>query len=1196
MGSVERERADDQLAEALAAYHDLLAAGKEPPPDWAQAVDPTLVPEWNWLASFLNLVEEAWPRAGEKSGDVDAAKASIPESDRHEDRRPGPPSAEPEVCRRFGRFQIRQALGQGGFGVVFLAWDPVLRRNVALKVPQPEALLTPEARKRFQRKAHAAAGLDHPNIVPVYESGSAGTIAYIASAYCPGPTLADWLARQSRPVPARDAAALSATLARAIEHAHERGVLHRDMKPSNILLQRGGPYSQHPEENDSLASYQPRITDFSLAWLADGEGPATRSGAPFGSPPYMAPEQAEGKLKAIGPPTDVYGLGCTLYELLTGGPPFRGESQLETLRRLIADDPVPPRRTRQDVPAELDAIVLRCLEKASAARYPTARAVAEDLDRFLAGEPTLARPPGAWVLLRRKARRHRTALFVLAAVAACAVLLLAGGLIYETRLDAAHRLTERKDAEARARESANERHRQDVSDIRLAERLLGEGQSPRAQEILARLGRSPGEDDGRDFARYHLLRRCHTEKRTLTGHRGDVYHVEFSPGGDFLVSTGKDGMVLIRETKTWQVARSIKASATEVNGAVFSPDSKTLAAIDDEGKLKLWEIATSKCTLELDAHAGEASGGQFLADGQVVMTGGRKDGFIKLWDRKTGGMRKAIRAAQTGYLDAAAVSPDRSILATVGGKDVKLWNLASGALIASLSASGGGQSVVFSHDGTKLAVAAEGDRLVRVWDISSGRLLRTLLGHSDGVFSVLFSPDDRRIISASDDATIRIWDSATGVQLGMHQGHSGKIWSLALSPDGRTIASASHDGTVKLWDSEPPSTSLRLPITEPRLLSFGADGQSVSVLEVDRSEKAWFISCWDVFSGSLRERNHIELNGQFQNAWFLSDGEVLAIATTDGVCTFWNAGGVRLESSRMRGSVPLGTISFSPKNRYLMHRFEAGRFALRDLSSSRDIPLPWTEVCASVITPSEEVIAARWAGELIRWDPRTEPSTALAVKGSPFSHLMTIAKDGRTLALVDYDLQTIELRSAETLRPIKAIARAHHRITALALRPGEHARHQLGRNRQAMGCRHRRRAADFRNVDRLCLEPPFLIEWQRDRIVLHPDRRRAVGGPSVADCEIRAQSSVVFTSAVMDLSGFFERLEHLGRVPIDLHFREDVPHDPFAVDDEGRSLDAHVLLPVHVFLFPDAIIGTDLVADVREQGKRKVEFLGELGV
>jgi serine/threonine protein kinase len=216
-----------------------------------------------------------------------------------------------------GRFEVIRELGQGGFGVVYLARDPVLGREVALKVPRAEMLVSPEARRRFLREGRAAAGLDHPHIVPVFESGEIGPFAYIVSACCEGPTLSAWLRERTQPVAARVAARLVADLADAVQHAHDRGILHRDLKPSNILLQSGG---------DSTDSFVPisRITDFGLARIVEeaGVGEETRSGSPLGSPPYMAPEQAAGKRRDVGPAADVYSLGATLYEILSGRPPF----------------------------------------------------------------------------------------------------------------------------------------------------------------------------------------------------------------------------------------------------------------------------------------------------------------------------------------------------------------------------------------------------------------------------------------------------------------------------------------------------------------------------------------------------------------------------------------------------------------------------------------------------------------------------------------------------------------------------------------------------------------------------------------------------------------------------------------------------------------------------------------------------------
>jgi serine/threonine protein kinase len=265
---------------------------------------------------------------------------------------------------RIGRFEVQGILGQGGCGIVFLARDPLLNRAVALKIPQPEMLLMPESRQRFLREGRAAGCLDHPNLLPVFEAGEIGAICYLASAYVPGITLKEWLRRHDGLASVNPAAELLAKLADAMHHAHQKGICHRDLKPGNILLSGDG--------NDSdLSSFVPRIIDFGLAKvLHEGAGDAvTRSGAVFGTPRYMAPEQAVGKTQAVGPTTDIHALGVILYELLTGQTPYQGESDLDILRHVIADEPLRPGKIRPHVPRDLETICLKCLEKDPAHRY-----------------------------------------------------------------------------------------------------------------------------------------------------------------------------------------------------------------------------------------------------------------------------------------------------------------------------------------------------------------------------------------------------------------------------------------------------------------------------------------------------------------------------------------------------------------------------------------------------------------------------------------------------------------------------------------------------------------------------------------------------------------------------------------------------------------------------------------------------------
>ncbi len=301
-----------------------------------------------------------------------------------------------------GRFQIQRLLGRGGMGNVFLAFDPTLQRPVALKVPRFDVAGDPLLRERFLIEARSAAKLSHPNLVEVYDAGLDGSICFIASAYCDGPDLENWLASQDHPVEPKLAAGLVERVAQAIHYCHEMGIVHRDLKPANILLasatddqiaaQRGMPFT-------------PKITDFGLARVIEERLSQTRSSLIVGTPLYMAPEQADGRTDAVGPATDIFALGVILYELLTGRPPFEGRTALTVLSRIQREEPVSPTRVHRQVPAGLEAICMRCLRKLPEERYKSAGALAADLKKWQNGGRISARRFTLWDRFRTWSRQ-----------------------------------------------------------------------------------------------------------------------------------------------------------------------------------------------------------------------------------------------------------------------------------------------------------------------------------------------------------------------------------------------------------------------------------------------------------------------------------------------------------------------------------------------------------------------------------------------------------------------------------------------------------------------------------------------------------------------------------------------------------------------------------------------------------------------
>ncbi len=407
------------------------------PDDMLAALSEEQLGEFQEIQQAMELLNQAKPHADQAAVDSMTIQQDPTAADGTTAR-----SLETAPPDSIGHYEVVETLAAGGFGIVVKARDTKLGRIVALKIPRIESLLSgPDARARFAREARLVAMLGHPAIVPVYEAGADGPLLFIASAFCDGGTLGHWFHDQGRQIAPDTAAQITARLAEAVQHAHARGVIHRDLKPGNVLLHFG---DQDPGSRQATVVNALRIADFGLARFMRSDQAMTQTGATIGTPAYMSPEQARGAVDEIGEAADIYALGAILYELLTGRPPIVGESNLATMRAIETETPVPPRQINREVPPDLDAICRKSLEKQPRHRYRSAQDLEDDLNRYLAGQSVLARPAGPLTRLNRWSRRNPLVAGSLGAAFAALAVGLACSITFAVNADRARRLASEK--------------------------------------------------------------------------------------------------------------------------------------------------------------------------------------------------------------------------------------------------------------------------------------------------------------------------------------------------------------------------------------------------------------------------------------------------------------------------------------------------------------------------------------------------------------------------------------------------------------------------------------------------------------------------------------------------------------------------------------------------------------------------------
>jgi WD40 repeat protein len=729
------------------------------------------------------------------------------------------PSAAPRVV---GDYELLEELGRGGMGVVYRARQHRPGRVVALKMIRAGSLASAAEVRRFRNEAEAAAGLDHPHIVPIYEVGDQEGQLFFSMRFLEGGSLADRLGLgtdRAHPLPPRDAARLLITVAQAVHHAHQRGVLHRDLKPSNILLDAAGG---------------PHVADFGLAKQLNSDGDLTQSGTLLGTPGYMAPEQAapmpapgrrgggDERLRATTA-LDVYGLGTILYALLTGRAPFQGDTPLDTLDRVRSSEPVPPRRIRDEVDRDLEAVCLKCLEKEPARRYGSAEALAEDLERWLAGKPTCARTIGPLGRVLRWCRRKPLAM----ALIVLSVALLAGST---TALVVGLVSMARSHAAGQEREAAQRRQHY-PTDMRSANEYLLHGDFDKAAEILARYEPRSDEEDLHGFEWGYLKGLADAlprERVCYRGHRCDVMCAIFTPDGRSVVSGDGNGDIHFWDARSGACHAAWRAHGHDVNGLSFSPDGGTLASGGGDGTVRLWDMATGKQRDKPLGVDGEVERICLSPNGRSLVAPSSK-GRIYVWDVATG-VLKFSRQAHTDRVYTTVFSPDgRRIASASLDNHVKVWDAQDGRLILEKKTGTALYDVCFSPDGTRLA-AGDGKGVVHEWDVSSAVEIPSLELHARPIRAQSYSADGSQLASGGDDRALRILDTQTRRFLTRADAHSACITAVAYSPDGSVLVSASRDHTVRIWDlGRPPIRRLdgTVPKSNTRA-QFSPDGRLLS--------------------------------------------------------------------------------------------------------------------------------------------------------------------------------------------------------------------------------------------------------------------------------------------------------------------------------------------------------------------------------